>query len=137
MVSDFHKKRNSGFPIKRFLFQAGAMFFAVCIVALVIKDFKIYKQKESLAEKINAYEKKIEEIKKNSQELKDKIDNADNAEYLEKIAYEQGMVKAGEKEVVFLLPEQKEKIVTENKKSFWDNFAGWFSGPLNWIKSRF
>lgn len=136
MVSNFSKKGNKDFPIKKFWLQAGAIFFVMAIIALAIADFKIYQKKQELISKVESYKKKIEDIKESNQALQEEIGNSDNPEYLEKIAYEQGMVKKGEKAVVFLAPEQKIETL-ENKKSFWNNFTGWLSMSWGWIKSKF
>lgn len=136
MVSNFNKKSNSEFPIKRFWFQAGGIFFIIMVAILIVADIKIYQKKKDLALQINNYKQQIEAIQKNSQTLKDEIANSDNKDYLEKVAYEQGMVKTGEREVIFLAQEKKEKQA-EASNNFQQNFMGWLSGIWQWIKNIF
>jgi cell division protein FtsB len=98
---DFNKKANREFFNNKLLFKTVGILFIAGIVVLILADFRIYQKKQELASQVAAYQKQIEDIKKSSQTLKDEIANQDNKDYLEKIAYEQGMVKAGEKEVIY------------------------------------
>lgn len=139
MVSDFDKKGNRDFFNRKLLFKTLGIIFLVFIFVLVIADFKMYQRRKDLALQIDAYKKQIEDIKKSSQSLKDEINNSDNIEYLEKIAYEQlGQQRPGEKEVIFVMPEEKSKIDPE-QDSFWSAkfWLAWFSNSWQWIKNRF
>lgn len=129
MVADFNKKRNTESSGNKILFQAVGTLVLIILVILIIADFRIYQKKKELISQISSYQKQIADIKKNSQTLKDEIANSDNPNYLEKIAYEQGMVKAGEKEIIFVAPSATPKpgVKTEN---FW-------AAALSWIKSKF
>ena len=133
MVSDFNKKRNREVVKNKILFQAGGVLLIIIVATFIVADFKIYQRKRDLALQIDSYKKQIEEIKKNNETLKEQIANSDNSEYLEKIAYEQGMVKKGEKEVIFVMPEQK-PAQPSAQNNFWPS---WLSGAWNWIKSKF
>jgi cell division protein FtsB len=135
MVSDFEQKENRKFFNKSLLYRTMGVVFLVAIVVLVVADIKIYQKKKKLVAKIDVYEKQIENIKKSSQTLRDEIANADNVDYLEKLGYEQfGRVRPGEKEYMFIEPEQK-AYVSQEKNSFWG--AGWLSGVWQWIKNIF
>jgi len=139
MVSDFSKKRNSDFFNDKLLFRVLGVSFLIVIFVFIVADFRIYQKKKELAAQISAYQKKIEDIKNSSQTLEDEIANADNPDYLEKIAYEQlGQAKVGETEYIFIDPPQQQEEVSQSK-NFWDGkiWFGWFSGAWGWIKSRF
>lgn len=133
MVSDFNKKRNREVLKNEILFQAGGVLLIIIIATFIVADFKIYQRKQGLVSQIDSYKKQIEEIKKNNETLKEQIANSNNSEYLEKVAYEQGMVKKGEKEVIFVMPEQKPAQLTA-QSNFWPS---WIGGAWNWIKSKF
>ena len=96
----------------------------------------MYLEKRSLNKEIVYYQKKIEDIKNSSEKLKEEIANADNKEYLEKIAYEQGMMKAGERGVVFIMPEEEENEIVE-KKNILQRFSLWISKMWQPIKDFF
>lgn len=137
MVSDFDKKENRGFFNKKFLLKTVGIMFLIAIFFLIVADVKIYQKKQQLISQINNYKKQIEDIKKSSQTLEDEIANSNNQDYLEKLAYEQlGEQKPGEKEVIFVMPEEKLKQ-DATPQSFWNNFSSRLSGAWNWIKSIF
>ena len=136
MVADFNKKWNREFFNDKLLFRVLGVTFIIIIFALIIADFKIYQKKKELAAQVDAYQKKINDIKKSSQTLKDEIANSDNPDYLEKIAYEQlGQTKAGETEYIFITPEKQPEEATK-PQNFWDNFISSLLGAWNWIKSK-
>ena len=139
MVSDFNKKGNGEFFSDKLLFKTFGIIFLVVIVFLAMADYKIYQKKKVLNAEIKNYQKQIEDIKKSSQNLKDEIANADNVDYLEKLAYEQlGQQRPGEKEVIFVTSQEKQKPVEESN-NFWDVkvWTGWLSGTWQWIKNKF
>jgi cell division protein FtsB len=136
MVADFNKKGNREFFSNKIMFQTIGIIFLVVIVILISIDFRMYQKKRELISKINDYQKQIEDIKKSNQTLKDEINNSDNIDYLEKIAYEQlGEARPGETVYSFVMPKEKPKTTAETK-SFWDNFTGWISGKVGWISGQ-
>jgi cell division protein FtsB len=139
MVSGFNKKGNGEFFSDKLLFKTFGIIFLVVIVFLAMADYKIYQKKKVLNAEIKNYQKQIEDIKKSSQNLKEEIANSDNVDYLEKLAYEQlGQQKPGEKEVIFVTPQEKQKTA-EEPNNFWDSkvWSGWLSGAWQWIKNKF
>lgn len=129
---DFTKKQNRKTLSDKFLFQAIGVIFLAAIIVLIFLDFKIYQKKNDLNSQVNDYQKQIEDIEKSSQNLKGKIANTNNTDYLEKIAYEQlGQQRPGEKEVIFIAPTKKAEI-TQSPENFWNKFLNWIS----WIKSK-
>jgi len=139
MVTDFNKKGNREFFNDKLLFKTIGIIFLIVIFVLILADFKMYQKKQKLISQINIYQKQIEDIKNSSQDLKNKITNADNIDYLEKLAYEQlGEQRPGEKEIIFITPQEKTK---ENAKSenFWDIklWFSWLNGSWQWISGKF
>jgi cell division protein FtsB len=138
MVADFSKKQKGEFFNNELLFKTVGILFLVGIFVLILTDFRIYQKKQELAFQIVALQKQIEDIKKSSQTLKDEIANSDNTDYLEKLGYEQGMAKTGEKEYIFITPPKKTEVVSK-PQNFWDIklWLGRLSGVWGWIKSKF
>ena len=137
MVSNFSKNGNKDFFNRELLFKTIGVALLLIVLFFIFQDYKIYQKKRLLTAQINNYKRQIEEIKKSSQNLKEEIANADNIDYLEKLAYEQlNEQRPGEKEVIFIAPQQKEEQPVE-EQNFWSNFSGWLSGSLNWIKNKF
>lgn len=135
MIANLNKKIKND-PTKVFLQIAGILFL-IAVVALLLADFKMYQRKRELKVEIESYEKKIKAIKENTAKLQEEIANTDNQEYLEKIAYEQGMVKTGEKQVIFVVPDKKQTEEDKKQNNFWGAFTGWLSGAWSWIKNKF
>jgi cell division protein FtsB len=106
---------------------------------LAFEDFKLYQRKEKLAAQISFYQRQIQEIEKSSQTLKEEIANADNPQYLEKIAYEQlGEQKPGEQEIIFITPQPNpEQPAAQQNILDTKSWLNWFSQSWNWIKSKF
>lgn len=131
---DFSKKRKPEFFSQKLLFQLAGVAFFIIVVVLIFIDFSIYQKRRDLISQIDAYKKQIEDIQKNSQNLKEQIANSDNPEYLEKIAYEQlDQQKPGEKEVIFVVPQEQPK----EKERAINPLTGWITGILQWLKNRF
>jgi cell division protein FtsB len=134
MVANFRKKRKEGFSFSSVWVPFLAIALILIVVSLILVDFNIYRKRKELISQINAYQKQIDSIEKNNQELKKEISNSDNIDYLEKIAYEQlGEQKPGETGVIFITPEPKQSDAPVQQ----DVWTGWFSQAWNWIKSRF
>ena len=139
MVADFAKKQKGKFFNNQFLFKISGILFLVIIFSLLLTDFRIYQKKRELVSQISIYKKQIEDIKKSSQTLKDEIANADNVDYLERIAYEQlGQQKPGEQEVIFIMPEGKAGEAPK-QQNFWDIklWLGKLGQSWSWLKSNF
>lgn len=134
---DFHKKANREFFNNQLLFKTVGIILIVIFFILVVADIRIYIKKRDLDIQISNYKKQIEDLKKSSQTLNAEIANSDSVDYLEKLAYEQlGQQKPGEKEVIFIAPQEKEKP-SGKSQTFWNTLTGWFSGVGGWITDRF
>ncbi|MDP3882920.1 MAG: septum formation initiator family protein [Candidatus Staskawiczbacteria bacterium] len=134
MVAEFRKKRKEKFVFSQIWLPVLGVFLVLLMIVFIFVDFHIYNRRKELVAQIDSYQKQIDEIKNSNQDLKDEIENADNIDYLEKIAYEQlGEQKPGETGVIFISPQPKqaEVIIQENV------WTSWFSQAWNWIKSKF
>lgn len=139
MITDFNKKQKMELGANKIVFQIAGTLFLIVIATLIFANFKMYQKKKELVAQINNYQEKINKLKQSSQTLKDEIANADNMDYLEKIAYEQlGQQKPGEKEIIFVMPEKKTNtdLSAENPWNikYW---TAWIGDSFNWIKSKF
>jgi len=136
---DFHKKGNREFFNDKLLFKTVGIIFLIGIFAIIIADFRIYQKKKELIVQVDNYKQQIEDIKRSNQTLEDEIANADNVDYLEKLAYEQfDQTRPGETEYMFVKPQKKVEVVSESK-NFWNanKWFSWVGDAVNWIKSKF
>lgn len=134
MVANFAKKRKRESTGGTLLFQIIGVVSVIVIIFLVAADFNMHKKRQALVSQINFYEQQIQNLKDSNAGLKEEIANADDIDYLEKIAYEQlGEQKPGEKAVTFVASEEKLKEAPKQESSW----TGWLSNTWNWIKSRF
>jgi len=140
MVTDFNKKGNREFFSKNLLYRTVGIIFLAFIFVLIVADFKIYQKKRELTAQINSYQKQIEDIKKNSQTLKEEIANSDNKDYLEKLGYEQlNQTRPGEIEYMFVNSPQKSETAPKPESS--QSWTAWLSNTwqqtCQWIKNKF
>jgi cell division protein FtsB len=134
MVADFRKKGKGRIYGNKILFPVAGIFLSLIMVFLVFVDLHINKQKEELISQIDYYQNQILDIQKKNQNLRDEIANADDPQYLEKIAYEQlNEQKPGEKAVIFVASDEKPAEAPKPETSW----TSWLSNTWNWIKSKF
>ena len=134
MVANFDQKRKKEFQSVKLILQFLAVLLILAVGALAFVDFKIYKKRKQLEVQVDYYHEQIQRLEKGNKDLRLQIENADNVEYLERVAYEQlGEQKPGEQAVIFVAPDQ-ELPELEEKSSPWTN---WFSDIWGWIKSKF
>ena len=136
MVADFNKKQKGEFFTEKLLFKVVGILFLIIILILIFYNLKILSKKQEMNSLIGNLQKQIENLNQSSATLKEEIANANKPDYLEKIAYEQGMAKTGEKEIIFVSPQKKTEAISE-QQDFWQMWTGWLSQSLNWIKSKF
>jgi len=137
MVADFNKKQKGDFFNEKLLLKTAGIVFLAVIGFLIFKDYKIYQKKQELSAQITSYQKQIEDLKRNSQTLKEQIANSENTDYLEKVAYEElGVQKPGEKQVIFIAPKNKPAALHKSE-DFLQSWTAWFSGAWQWIKNKF
>jgi cell division protein FtsB len=139
MISNFGKKRNSEYFDQQLFFKALGIIFLIIISVLLVADFKMYKKRKELNKEIIAYQKKIADIEKNSQTLKEEIENANNVDYLEKLGYEQlDQTRPGETEFMFINSHEYQEVSQIEEDSLRKNkILGWFEQGWRWLKSKF
>lgn len=134
MISNFDKKQKRVIFKRNFYFIVAGILFLVASILLIFADIKIYKEKQKLNAQLEGYKKQIQEIEDRNKALKEGIAEANNNNYIEKVAREElDLQKQGENVVTFIMPPQqlKEKKVNSN---FW---TGWISGIFEWIRNKF
>ena len=112
--------------------------FLIVVCVLIFDNIKMWNRKKELVAEIKEYQNQIEEIQKSSQTLKEEIQNADDKDYLEKVAYEQlNQQKPGEKVITFIEPQnpqKDDKAIEGAQKKSW---SSWLSGLWQAIKDKF
>lgn len=138
MVADFIKKQKSDSGLgKNYLIIIFAIIFILAGVFLVYVNIKLHYKKAELMAQIVGYNKEIERIQNNNDNLKDRIKNADNKDYIEKVAREEeNMQKPGESVVSFILPGEKPKE-PEKETGIWRGFLGGMESFWKKVKSIF
>ena len=94
---------------------------------LIFYNFKIYKKRISLQDRVEALKAEINILEKRSQELREGISQAGQEGFLEEAAREQFNLKKPGEEVITVLPpeEEKEQQEPEEKKVWWNPFTWW------------
>ena len=133
MLSNFNKKQKGEFWNKDFLWKVVGFLLLGISVWFVFKDIKMYFEKKDFSAQLKSYERQIAEIKKNNETLKERIENSDNPDYIEKVARDEvNLQKPGEKVVSFVESEEKENMIEEPQKSenwlvsLWNEFISIF-----------
>lgn len=105
MVADSSKKQKREFSAHDVLFKLCGVLLLALSIFLAFEDVKLFEKKQQLAAQLNDYNQQIASIKASSQQLQEQINQADNADYIEKVAREQdNMQKPGETVVSFIMP---------------------------------
>ena len=136
---DLRKKGKRSFFNKDLLYKTVGIIFILGILVLAVGDMRIYQKKQELTDQVSLYQKKIEDIKKSSQALKDEIANSNNVDYLEKLGYEQfDRTRPGETEYMFVGAIKKIQDVPKTNNQWSIKYmSGWFVNAWQWIKSKF
>ena len=129
MISDSNKKQKREVFRRVFYFVGAAILFLVASAILIYADVKIYKEKQKLNAQLDGYKKQIQEIQDRNKSLKEGIVQADDSNYVEKIAREElDLQKPGEKVVTFVMPPQQPKEENKQQNAFdFKNLTGWLS----------
>lgn len=99
---------------------------------LAWENIKFFYKERELSKVVKNYSDQIGKLQNSNQDLKEKIDNYQDPNYIEKIAREEeNMKKEGENVVSFVMPQGKEaQANTSNSKNF-------FVKVINSIKAYF
>jgi cell division protein FtsB len=132
MITDFSKKQKGedGY----FLIKILSVVFVCVAVFLIVENVKLSQKKKELRAQIQDYSDQISKIEESNKKLSNAIANADNTEYIEKVAREEnGMQKPGEKVVSFIMPKENtaEKKPESNSfvaslENFWQKIVDFF-----------
>jgi|SRR5581483_766902 len=136
MIPDFRKKQKK-IPNRQVWFMLGAVGVLILCGAFGIADIHVYQKKKELQAQVQGLEQKIADIKKQNVQLQQDIQNADNEQYIEKVAREQlDLQKPGEKVYSFITPQSQQQ---KNPQSAGSNqyWFGWISGAWHWITGKF
>ena len=121
---------------KRRFFQSSFSLTLFTILILLVTAFfifsnvKVSKRRAELRVQIQALEKEIQDLEKKNQELKTRIFQSEDLEYLEEVARTQlGLQKRGEQQVVVLPPEKE--IEEEKEESLWNPRFWW-----EWLRAE-
>lgn len=128
MVTNFRKKQKAN-PLKKLLVGGGALLILALSVGLVVANVKIFIKKRQLAVQVRELEAKTEQMRQRNVQLQEGIANADNSEYIEKVAREElDLQKPGEKVFSFVVKPDENPQNPEKAPSAWQVWLGWLSG---------
>ncbi len=131
MIADFKKKQKTDAP-KKIVIAIGGICIVSLAVFLIMANIGMYKKRQELNYQVKALQNKIEEIKTKNSKFKEGILQANNDQYIEKVAREElDMQKPGEKVISFIQPTALKVENGVGQKSIWQNFSGWLGG---WFK---
>ena len=116
----------------------GAVVMVGIAVCLIVADVHIYRTRQKLISQVENLKTKIHDLKDKNNNLKQGIANADNSQYVEKIAREElDLQKPGEKVVSFVVTDKQSPQDASEQESFlqiWQanlgHFWSWMTGQL-------
>ena len=136
MVSDFNKKQNRDNLSQKFLLIFGGILILGVVALLIFANSRIYNKREKLISEIENLKNKIENIQQRNDELKQGIANAENDQYIEKVAREElDLQKEGEKVVSFVITPNQSSSNNSQSKNTLQIWIGWLSSGWQWIKN--
>lgn len=108
---------------KKFSFLLFFPLLVILIIFFTISNFKLFEKRRELKKELSLYQREIEKLENQNQQLRAEISKSKDEDYWEKIAREQGYQRPGEKTVVFLVPEEEKEVKRE--KSFFEKIFEW------------
>jgi len=128
MITDYNKKQKGGFSKRNFYFMAGGIIFVAASGFLILADFNVYRDRQTLNSQLNDYKNQVQEIQNRNEDFKKRIAQENNNDYVERVAREElDLQKSGEKVVAFIMPPQP-KTEVPKQKNLWDGLTAWISG---------
>lgn len=123
MIAKFRKKKKV-YPRQNLFFSILLGALALLVIGfLIVTNWKISQRRTKFTARIDSLKKEIQILEERKRELEEKVSQAGNEEYLEKVAREQlGLKKPGE-EVVVVKKESSFAEASEDKeekKSWWE-----------------
>lgn len=120
MLANFFKKQKRQLYKNNFLAGLAIFVFSIVLVFLVAADIKVYKKKQALNLQLESLNKQVKEIEQANADLKEKIVNIDNENYIEKVAREDlDLQKPGETVVNFVIPKEEQEAEKQKNKINW------------------
>jgi len=122
MVAKLKRNRKSGKEQNMFFSVFVVLIFLLTILFLVVNNIKASQRRAKLTARIKVLENKIQQVKKQQEELKNKISQAKSKENIEKVARDQFNLKKPGEGVVVVKKNKKEngKTKKEENKNWWD-----------------
>ena len=138
MITDYNKKQKGGLSRpwrgslsaarRNFYFIAGGIIFMAASGFLILADFNVYRDRQTLNSQLNDYKNQVQEIQNRNEDFKKRIAQENNNDYVERVAREElDLQKSGEKVVAFIMPPQP-KTEAPKQKNLWDGLTAWISG---------
>ncbi len=123
MIAKFRKKKKRSFGRNIFFSVLFGVLLLLVIGFLFVTNWKIKQRRAELAARTAALRQEIAILEQKNQEIKDRISQIEEGEYLEKVARDQlGLKAPGEEVVVVQKEEEEEKEVEEKEKTWWEKF---------------
>lgn len=136
MVTDFKKNKNKK-PLSKLLLMLGAIAVVCIAVLLVIADVRIYQERQKFISQVESLKNKIQGLENKNSSLKQGIANADNSQYMEKVAREElDLQKPGEKVVSFVVTQKEPSQNGSEQKNFFQAWQANLSNFWNWITGK-
>lgn len=86
-------------------------------------DWGLHQKQEELHQNSERYQQQVKELEASNADLKDKIANYENPEYIEKVAREEAnMAKPGERVVSFIAAPDAQSTANQQAKPLWQRF---------------
>lgn len=132
MISDFKKKQKSRLSVNDLYTKVFIVIFVIVIILLIIANIKMYKKKMELVAQEKRLSEEVLRLKNDTENLKYKINNANDTAYIEKVAREEmGLQKQGENVISFISAKQQDNnVLSQNNSRKW---YSWFFDFWNWL----
>ncbi len=128
MVTNFKKKKQVN-PVKTLWITIGGVALAVIAIVLIIANIRLYHTRQELNSQIKTLQNKVGEIKQQNDRLSQGIQNANDSQYIEKVAREElDLQKPGEKVVSFINPPAVPQQGDVNSKNVLESWLAWVGG---------
>lgn len=115
-----NKKHKEHFPLIILI-----LIIIVFIGFFVVTNWRIAKRRAELRDRVTLLQQEVQILEEKNKELKDRKEDTESDDFIEKVAREQlELKKPGEEVIVIQKEEPREKAIEEEEESWWD-----------WIKS--
>ena len=127
MLSDYKKNKKGGVA-KSWAMRFWGMVVLLLVAVLVIADIHMYKKRQEFTAQTAALARQIQDLKDQNTALNQDIANADNDQYIERVAREQlDLQKQGEHVVSFIMPATQSSKANTANQNVLQNWWKWIS----------